>query len=225
MKNAVIGLSCLLMTLSTTVRAQNIDFGVTTGFQFAFWGMSDIPNSLGRLGFMVGGHSSIFLNDRLVIKPALLCFQKGTWFTGVPNQPTSEFYSLTSDYLSIPVLAKFYVTKGLHVQAGPQVSYLLFSKSKQGGEEQANLKERGYIKSLDVGAVFGLGYEFKSTFTIGMNFDVSFLDIIDDRAGLEEHVRNELGWIDDQDRFPNDLHNWALQFTFSYNFTKNRSAF
>ena len=226
MKQVVIGIACLLIVVSTTVQAQNVDFGVTTGFQTAFWGLSDIPNSTGRLGLIIGGHASIFFNDKLVVKPALLFSQKGTWFNNVPGQLDSEFYVLTSDYMTLPVLAKFYVTKGLHVQAGPQVSYLLSAKSKQGSEGiKADLKDRGYIKSLDAGVVFGLGYEFKSTFTLGLNFDVSFIDIIKDRDGLEDHVRNDLEWITSQQRFPNDLHNWTCQLTFSYNFTKNRSAF
>ena len=222
----VIGLGCLLIMLSSTARAQNVDFGVTAGFQFGTWGAFDIPNSTVRAGLIVGGHASVFLNDRLVVKPALLFSQKGTGFTGVKGQPDFKYYSLTSDYLSLPILAKFYVTKGLHAQAGPQLSYLLVSKSKQGDDGvQADLKERGYIKPFDAGIVFGLGYEFRSTFTFGMNFDVSFIDIVNDRRGLENHVRNDLKWIATDQRFPNDLHNWTWQFTFSYNFTKNRSAF
>ena len=204
------------MTIGSTARAQDVDFGVTTGFQFASWGAFDIPNSGFRLGLVLGGHASVFLNDRLVIKPALLFSQKGAGFNDVDGQQSGEFYSLTSDYLSVPILAKFYMTKGLHAQAGPQFSYLIASKSKQGSEGvQADLKEREYIKPFDAGVVFGLGYEFRSTFTLGLNFDVSFIDIVDDRAGLESHVRNDLGWITSQDRFPIDLHNWTWQFTFS----------
>ena len=212
------------MIFSSHVRAQNVDFGLTAGFQFAFWGANDIYNSLGRLGFVAGGHASVFINNRFVVKPALLFSQKGTWFANVDGQNDGDTYALTSDYVSIPILAKWYITKGLHAQAGPQLSYLLTSKSKQGGEVQADLKERGYVKPIDVGIVFGLGYEFRSTFTIGMNFDVSFIDLIDNREGFENHVRNELRWIENRS-FPKDLHNTALQFTFSYNFTKNRSAF
>lgn len=212
------------MVICSTGKAQNVDFGLTTGFQFTFWGLNDIPNSIGRLGLLAGGHASVFLNDRIVIKSALLFSQKGTWFTNVDGQPDGELYTLSSDYLSLPVLAKFYLTKGLHVQAGPQLSYLIAAKSKQGSNGiQRDLKKSGYIKSIDAGVLLGLGYEFASTFTIGVNFDLSFVDLIDDRAGFADHVRR-LGWMENG-TFPKDLHNSTWQFTFSYNFTKNRSAF
>ena len=211
------------MMLASTARAQQVDFGVTTGFQSAIW-YPNVPGGGARLGFLIGGHASIFLNERIVIKPGLVLSQKGTWLSvkSIPNTTLA----LTADYISLPALAKFYITRGFHAQIGPQFSYLIASASKANGTktQASNLKEQVFITPFDMGAVFGLGYEFRSTFTVAINFDISFVNLIKDQEGLATHVR-DLQWINSSEDFPKATSNGALQFVFSYNFTKNRSAF
>lgn len=215
-----------MLGISVSTRAQNVDFGVTTGIQSTSWGVFDIPNTIGRPGLLFGPHASVFLNERIVVKSGLLLSQEGVWFgdENIDRVPKDDIHALTADYLSIPILAKYYMTRGFHVQAGPRLSYLLVSKAKINGREVRNLKDLGVIKNIDAGILTGLGYEFNSTFTIGINFDFSFVDLVKDRSAFAGYVENEVGWID-SGTFPNDLHAWTWQFTFSYNFTKNRSAF
>ena len=226
MKKAIIGLGSLLLFLSTTIQAQNVDFGVTTGFQVSVWAVDEVPSSIGRLGFLIGGHASIFLNERIVIKSGLLLSQKGTWLD-LEDINSEDTHALTSDYLSLPILAKLYITKGLHVQAGPQFSYLIASAAKIGTvkTENGNLKQQRLIRPVDAGMVFGLGYEFQSTFTFAINFDISFVNLIKDADAFEERVREEFPLVNFDGEFPERTRNGALQFVFSYNFTKNRSAF
>lgn len=223
MKKIVLG-SCLLIVVCATTQAQNVDFGVTAGFQSAIW-YPGIPGDGGRLGFILGGHASIFLIERLVIKSGLVFSQKGAWLS-LDSDIDGDIGTLSSDYISLPILAKYYITKGFHAQIGPQISYLTASSSKTDGVKNTggNLKKQGYVRPLDAGVIFGLGYEFRSTFTFAINFDLSFVNLIKDRSALARHIDN-LGWIDQPSDVPDNTTNGALQFVFSYNFTKNRSPF
>ena len=223
MKKIITGTACLLLFLCFAARAQNVDFGVTAGFQVSGWANEVVPSYVGRLGFLVGAHASVFINERFVVKPGLMLSQKGTWLADESIENTT--FALTSDYLSLPILAKFYITKGFHVQAGPQISYLVASATKINTAKTEDLKQQGIIRPLDVGVVFGLGYEFRSTFMFAINFDASFINLLKDADRFETVVREEFEDMTFTDDFPETTSNGALQLVFSYNFTKNRSAF
>ena len=223
MKNRIVALSALWLVVISTVRAQNVDFGLTAGFQFStgYTVGNSLPNSSIRTGILAGGHASLFLNERIVIKSALLFSQKGMTMT---REEDDERRIIANDYLTLPIVAKLYITKGFHVQIGPQASYLVTSNSKL-GDRKFNLKRADYLKPIDFGVVFGLGYEFKSTFTFALNFDVGLINVIDNRETFEAHMDGVLEWRGIQGNLPERLSNTTFQFVFGYNFTKNRSAF
>jgi len=92
-------------------------------------------------------------------------------------------------YLSIPVLAKYYVTEALSLEMGPYFSFLMSAKKDgvfsfdhpQAGEvvvveyEDEDVKDQ--YNSTDVGAAFGAGYELENGLFFGLRYTLGLTDI------------------------------------------------
>ena len=87
---------------------------------------------------------------------------KATWTERGPGGgfvTESEEFSYRLNYLNIPILANFYVTKGLALKAGIQPGFLIGSKlrvrSNDGPWETADLKDENLFRTTDIAIPVG----------------------------------------------------------------------
>lgn len=80
---------------------------------------------------------------------------------------------LNQNYLNIPILANYYVTKGLAIKAGVQPAFLLSAKAKGNGGEE-DMKDR--CKSFDFSIPVGLSYEI-SNVVIDARYNIGLTQI------------------------------------------------
>ena len=67
------------------------------------------------------------------------------------------------DYLNIPILAQYYLTKGLAIKAGPQIGFNVRHKASYDGETVDIEKIGGInVNSVNVSIPVGISYEYKS---------------------------------------------------------------
>ena len=80
-----------------------------------------------------------------------------------------EDVAVESKYIDIPVVAKFYPGLGVHLDAGMQVGFLVGRTLKYGNSRQPSslLGER---QPVDVGLVFGGGWESRSGVNVGLRY-------------------------------------------------------
>ena len=97
-----------------------------------------------RYGYHLGGFAEIGLGDRLSIQPEVLFNQFQTrvdsTFRSVYNVRFAENRDIKLNYLSIPILLNYKLSKSLSLQAGPQYA-ILMQKDKnvlQNGREAFN---------------------------------------------------------------------------------------
>ena len=128
-----------LFLIGILASAQEVKFGVKGGLNISLLSLSgSIPaggSTSSNTGFVIGGIADIKINDKLSIQPELLFSNDGgTYqytntvdaninFTGVYGQ------KITTNSLSIPIVAKYNVIDNLSIDAGVQISYLLSAKS------------------------------------------------------------------------------------------------
>ena len=74
------------------------------------------------------------------------------------------------NYLNVPLMAKYYVVKGLSIEAGPQIGYLLSAKN-----ESTNVKDS--FKKVDFAANLGVGYKLKNGINFGARYNFGLLNI------------------------------------------------
>jgi hypothetical protein len=112
-------------------------------------------------------------------------------------------------YLDIPILAKYKFPNGLNIILGPQLSILLSSKFKYNLnlngqakyglesnptelqlvgliEEEVNSKEG--LKSIEMGIIAGVGYEFPFGLGIHARYSRGLTDVFDNENGFRNSV-------------------------------------
>src|SRR5690625_2744600 len=142
----------VLTGLIFSVKAQvpDVKFGAKGGVNF-----SHIRNSSmdARTGFHLGVLAEIFINEQLSFQPeALYSTQGGSFDSESMNS------KLNLDYISVPLMFKYYAVDGFNLQVGPQFSFLTKAKYKVANLGSMDVEDS--IESPDFSLNFGLGYEF-----------------------------------------------------------------
>lgn len=121
-------LMCGFSNLSVAQNASNMDsmatsFGVKGGVNFATVTGDDIDTPDSRTGFHVGLMAEMPIANIFSIQAEALYSAQG--FEYDFDGPDGDKVQYQLDYINVPVLAKFYLTKGLSIEAGPQFAFLV----------------------------------------------------------------------------------------------------
>lgn len=155
-------IAIMLFSITTVLQAQSIRFGVKGGANFANQN-GDTPPEFESKESITSYHAGLLaevkLFDSFAIQPELLYSTQGATYKNAVEEFKNEL-----GYLSIPVLAKFYLSKSLSLELGPQASFLL-SDRKNVNLEDPETFEFGVVgglglnitKSIFVQARYGLG--------------------------------------------------------------------
>ncbi|NER14586.1 outer membrane beta-barrel protein [Leptobacterium flavescens] len=162
MKKLLFFLSVSLLAVGAN--AQDVKFGVKGGLNVANITGSDISLD-SRISLHLGVTSEISLTDKFSLQPELLYSAQGS--------DIGDLITIELDYLSLPILAKYYIADGFSVEAGPQFSFLVndnVSFDDGLGGQTVDID----ANSFDLGASLGLGYKFdmgiftQARYTIGI---------------------------------------------------------
>jgi hypothetical protein len=174
--------------------AQETRFGVKGGLNLTSFSGGNYYDAKSLVGFQVGGFAEIKIIERLSIQPEVLFSTQGAKLDG------GSFGDFDSklNYINIPVLAKFYITKQFTVEAGPQIGFLVSAKN-DGNDAKDN------FKSVDTGFNFGVGYNFTDNLGVGLRYTVGLANIADYNA-------------EDFDQYLDSPKNSVLALTLAYKF-------
>ena len=155
-----------LLIIGTTfgVQAQDFGFGIKGGLNFSSFSGSDAEelNFEGRTGYHLGLTMEIPLSEEFSVQPEVLYSTLGAKTSDFEFEQATDV-NFNVDYISVPVIFKYYLLGGLNVEAGPQFSWN--SKSEVEGDftsEQVRNEIDAITdgtKSFDVGGAVGLGYD------------------------------------------------------------------
>jgi hypothetical protein len=185
------------------INAQEVHFGAKAGLNLATMNSSDSEfNNLidgSRTAFHAGAVIDISFSDKFSVQPELLYSSVGAIFDydGVARYSESEF-GYVLDYLSIPVMAKYYVADGFSLEVGPQIGFLLSAKAENDSDEE-DIKE--YTESTDFGLGFGAGYKMENGLFFNARYNLGLSNIFSD--------------VDDGDWFKNNVFQFSVGFMFN----------
>jgi hypothetical protein len=155
----------LFVALFLNTKAQT-SFGLKGGFNLASVkiavaeaGISVSTKS--KTSFVIGGYLNHPLTESLSIQPELLLQGMGFKFEGE---------TLNSNYISLPVVFKYAITKAVNVEAGPQIAFLMSAKSM--GEDVKDA-----FKSTDFQLVFGGGINFTKKIQANVRYGIGMSNI------------------------------------------------
>lgn len=159
------------------MNAQETRFGIKGGLNLTTFAGGNYNDAKSLVGFQVGGFAEIKIIERLAIQPEVLFSTQGAKFDGGFDGD----FDAKLNYINIPVLAKFYITKQFTVEAGPQIGFLV--SAKQDGDDA-----KDFYKSTDFGFNFGAGYNFTDNLSVGLRYTVGLSNIGDYNAeDLDEY--------------------------------------
>lgn len=158
-------------------------FGAKGGVNFSTFsgnGNNAWNDPSGRTSFHLGLVAEIPMSERFSIQPEVLYSGQGYDIASRNNASDIE-YQL--DYISVPVIAKFYVFDGLALEAGPQVSFLVKSEIdyRPGTVNQGDVSlDSDQFNTVDFGVGLGASYKFRGGLFLNGRYNIGLTDIYDD---------------------------------------------
>jgi len=153
----------LFVALFFNAKAQT-SFGLKGGFNLASVKIAVAGISVStsnKTSFVIGGYLNHPLTESLSIQPELLLQGMGFKFEGE---------TLNSNYISVPVVFKYAITKAVNIEAGPQIAFLISAKSM--GEDVKDA-----FKSTDFQLVFGGGINFTKKIQANVRYGIGMSNI------------------------------------------------
>lgn len=174
----ILVLAVLTVLGFTNANAQKINFGIKGGLNFANINGDNTSKFETVAAFNFGLMSEIPISQKFSFQPEIMFSGQGYSFEG------SNGNIVALNYLNVPLMGKYYVVKGLSLEAGPQLGFLLSAKN-----ESTNVKDS--FKTFDFGVNFGLGYKLNSGLNFGARYNLGLTNIND----LDNSVKNKNGVI------------------------------
>ena len=138
----------------TSVNAQQ--FGAKAGLNMATVVGDNTDNNKMLTSFHVGAVAEFEINDQFSFQPELVYSMQGTKveYTLLGQEIES---SIEISYINIPLMAKYYVTEELSLQAGPQIGFLMSAELKSGSTTSDMKDETKMDNGLFFDARYNLG--------------------------------------------------------------------
>lgn len=159
------------------LNAQFLKFGVKAGANFANLTGTDADGFDGLTSFHFGGVIEVKALQNFSIQPELLYSSQGA--------KSDSFDDIKFDYVTVPVLAKFYlITDKLSLDVGPQFAFLI----------NDNVSNTFETKSFDFAACGGLGINFSKNIFAQARYVVGLTDTTKDAEVKNSVIQLSLGY-------------------------------
>jgi len=145
----------------TKVNAQEIKFGAKGGLNFASISGDNTEGVDVVTSFNFGVLSEIPISEKFSFQPELIYSGQGY---------SSNDNTIALSYINIPLMGKYYLIKGLSLEAGPQIGLLFSAKN-----DKTDVKDS--FNTFDFGVNFGLGYKFNNGLNFCARYNLGLTDI------------------------------------------------
>jgi opacity protein-like surface antigen len=176
----------LLFSVAHSQEKKEIYFGIKAGLNLCSITNADQDgvNSSTLVGFHVGVLGEFMLGDKFAIQPELLYSTQG-----VKLDFEGDKGDLKMDYVTIPLMAKYYVVESFSVELGPQIGFLTAAKATSGGE---SIDVKDSMKTTDFGLNFGVGYNITENFNMGLRYNLGLTQVQKDLVAGESASKNSV---------------------------------
>ncbi|WP_400076217.1 porin family protein [Winogradskyella sp. R77965] len=154
--------------LSNSVSAQSIDYGLKAGLNLANLNGADDASNL--TSFHVGGFAEIELSEKFSLQPELLYSRQGA-------KEQEDDVKIKLDYLSIPIMAKYYVAEKFSLEFGPQMGFLINDKIVFDDSDAPDVETDG--ASFDLGLNIGVGLDVTSNLFTQLRYSYGITTVVE----------------------------------------------
>ena len=148
-----------LMVATLSASAQNevgqITLKPTVGMNIAT--MTKFNDTKARIGMAAGLEAEYGVAEKFSLSAGVLYSMQGCkWKEG------DETLTYKIDYINIPILAQYYVVKGLAIKAGIQPGFKASAKAKASEGSNSISGDLNDVKGFALSIPFGVSYEYSS---------------------------------------------------------------
>jgi hypothetical protein len=180
MKKLIHLLVIVTFTTMSFAQSQSLKFGLKAGINLANYSGSDINTST-ITSFHAGLVSELKVFKNFSLQPELLYSTQGAEIDELGQQFTNEL-----GYVSIPVLAKFYLEDNLSLELGPQFSFLL---------SERNNVQAGDSNTFDFAVAAGLSYKLGKHFFVQGRYGLGLTEPKRDANVKNTVIQASLGYM------------------------------
>lgn len=189
MKKSILFIAAMLMSTTFVAAQEFVYFGAKGGLNFSTFsgdGFSDFDeDSKARTAYHLGLLAEIPVSPRFSIQPEVLYSAQGY---DILENEDGEDVEFQLDYVTVPVLAKLYLFKGLSLEAGPQLGFLV--KNEVDSASGSLGLDDDEFNSFDFSVGLGASYKFSNFFVYG-RYNAGMTDIYD-IDGVEVDAKNSV---------------------------------
>lgn len=165
--------------IMVTQAQQDIRFGIKGGLNISVINGEDVENTESRTSFHGGILLEIPIAEKLSFQPELL-------YSSVGIKENYDNPELRLNYLTLPLMAKYYLVNNFSLEVGPQIGLLLSADAKVDGESEGGVEE--LFKNFDAAINFGIGYKLDNGFNFGARYNLGLIKIFDSFSFFNEEV-------------------------------------
>lgn len=181
-----------------------VKFGAKAGLNMSNFG-GDFEDTKAIFGFHAGAFAEIKISDKFSFQPELLYSTQGAKFDSSVTDLSGAFPTVEKEngeinlgYINIPLMAKYYATEKLFIEAGPQVGFLVsaiedynYSYTVNGVLVDSEVLDREDVKdnyeTIDYGMNLGLGYYFTENISAGVRYNFGLSNILKDSGDFKSN--------------------------------------
>ncbi|MGJ8593286.1 MAG: porin family protein [Aquaticitalea sp.] len=192
MKKLVVMAAVAVFGFSQAQAQEEIQFGVKAGVNFAKLTGDAVEDADGRTGFHIGGVVEIPISEKFSVQPELLYSQQGLQskesFEGIEYES-----KLKLDYIHVPVMAKFYVTEGFAIEAGPQFGFNVSAKEEYSVGDDSEEDDLDNVAGFDLSLGAGVSYKLDNGLFFGGRYMFGLSNVNEDEEeGFDDNLTNSV---------------------------------
>lgn len=187
-------LSAFLLSAFYTAHAQQPTFGLKLGANYSLFQVdnysryaedSQLPiDYTGGIGFYLGGYMDVSLKDKIHFRPELIYSyrsmeQEFIYYESYTAEGERVTFTATNkinqQLVLLPLLLSYEIAPKLALEAGPQIGYVLATKTEIPTEYEMYNTFKDYDK-LEFSGILGLNYAITNKITLEANFGYGFAE-------------------------------------------------
>ena len=146
----------------------------------------DVDNNKMKAGAVAGVEAEYRVSNLIGVSAGVLYSMQGSQRDKLPDG--MDYAKSVNDYINIPILANFYVWKGLALKAGIQPGFLVSAKDKyKAGDEKESEDTKDGYESFDFSIPVGASYEWNS-FVLDLRYNIGVTNVWKESG--DESARN-----------------------------------
>ena len=183
----------------TSKTTPKVTFGAKAGLNLAnLTSSADLgDNKSMRTGLHIGAVAEITIDGKFSLQPEFLYSMQGAKYSEIDYDYYDYVYKSTIkyDYISIPMMAKYYVSDDFSLLAGPQISFLVnaeeeWIESNDYDDDYGTDDLKSISSSVDFGLNLGGEYKLENGLNFSARYNLGLTSII--KYETESSVKNSV---------------------------------